>query len=339
MLKYDVEIVGPTFGNGIWRPCDTNEMHYIGIPGLLYPRGYRMFQQLIKATTGAIIYALKPRPTSFGVGLIKKLGSNISLALDIDDWEVGFYLAQGRQARITDILRELRYPNAYLYTLLIEKIVKFADVITTSSDFLAEKFRGIKVPHGRDTNLFNPKRYRNWREDFRKKNGLQDKKVIMFLGTPRPHKGLEDLVDAVDVIQQRNLVIYIIGAGRENGYYWRKFHEKIKKKTLIIEPMISFNEIPFYLSVADLVVVPQRKSTATIGQVPAKLFDAMAMAKPIISTAVSDIPAILDNCGIVVPPGDVQQLANSIRRLVNDTRLCSELGSKARQKCIRNYSF
>jgi glycosyltransferase involved in cell wall biosynthesis len=42
---------------------------------------------------------------------------------------------------------------------------------------------------------------------------------------------------------------------------------------------------------------------ATVGQIPAKLFDAMAMAKPIVATDVNDFAGILDGCGLVVKPG------------------------------------
>jgi len=38
----------------------------------------------------------------------------------------------------------------------------------------------------------------------------------------------------------------------------------------------------------DVVIIPQRENFATLGQMPAKVFDAMAMAKPTIATNVSD---------------------------------------------------
>ena len=36
-----------------------------------------------------------------------------------------------------------------------------------------------------------------------------------------------------------------------------------------------------------------------VGQVPAKLFDAMALGRPVVSTRVSMIPEILDGCGLI----------------------------------------
>jgi len=54
-------------------------------------------------------------------------------------------------------------------------------------------------------------------------------------------------------------------------------------------------------------------------------FDAMAMANPIVATEVSDLPQILDGCGIVLEPDSPEALAEAIETLVEDERLQSEL--------------
>ena len=72
----------------------------------------------------------------------------------------------------------------------------------------------------------------------------------------------------------------------------------------------------------------------------AKLFDAMAMAKPIISTNVSDIPEILQDCGWIVEPENPEQLAKTTIKYVLDHPVeAKEKGQKAREKCKREYSW
>ena len=51
----------------------------------------------------------------------------------------------------------------------------------------------------------------------------------------------------------------------------------------------------------------------------AKILDAMAMAKPIIATNVSDIPEILDNCGWIVEPENPEQLSKSIQYVLGNS--------------------
>ncbi len=102
---------------------------------------------------------------------------------------------------------------------------------------------------------------------------------------------------------------------------------------------IPFDDVPRYLVAADVVAVPQRATPDTLGQVPAKLFDAMALARPIVSTSVSMIPEILDGCGLIVPPGDVAALARMLGALLDEPARAAELGRRARERCELRYSF
>jgi len=102
---------------------------------------------------------------------------------------------------------------------------------------------------------------------------------------------------------------------------------------------IPFDDVPRYLVAADVVAVPQRATSDTQGQVPAKLFDAMALARPVVSTAVSMIPEILDGCGLVIPPGDVRALAAALQQLLGDRATAEALGRRARARCEELYSF
>jgi glycosyltransferase involved in cell wall biosynthesis len=104
-------------------------------------------------------------------------------------------------------------------------------------------------------------------------------------------------------------------------------------------PWVPFDDIPMLLSAADVVAVPQRKTSDTIGQVPAKLFDAMALGRPVVSTRVSMIPEILEGCGLLVEPGDVPALAAAIARLLDAPAEAQALGDRARERCVERYSF
>ena len=100
-----------------------------------------------------------------------------------------------------------------------------------------------------------------------------------------------------------------------------------------------FKDTPKFVAAADLVVLFQSASPAAQGQLPAKVFDAMSMAKPIIASSVSDLPVILEGCGEIVEPGDVDSLARAIAVLLDDPGRASELGRRARQKCLAEYSY
>ena len=88
-----------------------------------------------------------------------------------------------------------------------------------------------------------------------------------------------------------------------------------------------------YLAAADCVVIPQKATNDTLGQMPAKIFDAMAMGKPIVSTRVSDIPEVLGEHGLLVDPDNPHQLAETIDRLLKNEDEARARGQKLRERC------
>jgi colanic acid/amylovoran biosynthesis glycosyltransferase len=82
-------------------------------------------------------------------------------------------------------------------------------------------------------------------------------------------------------------------------------------------------------SVFALAAVPSRIG---VDGVPVALIEAMAVATPPVSTALSGIPELVrdDETGLLVEPGDVTGLVDALRRLLTDERLRARLGESAR---------
>jgi glycosyltransferase involved in cell wall biosynthesis len=97
-------------------------------------------------------------------------------------------------------------------------------------------------------------------------------------------------------------------------------------------------ELPIWVALADVICIPSRDIPGTWGQIPAKLFDAMSMARPIVSSSVSDMARILEGCGLVFPGGDVAALSAQLARLCQAPELGRQLGEAARTRAIAQYS-
>lgn len=351
--KYDVEIVGPTFfGKGIWSPvANDKSIVYKTVDFDKSLKQLIKLKKLYKIIDGDIIYANKPLFTSFGIGLIKKLLTKKPLILDIDDWEVGLRKKQYHKKGFIEKLKYLKKKllkfkffifkkeSIYWFINVLEKLTRIADKITVSSSFLKKKFGGTIIWHGRDENVLNPKNYP--KQSFRKKYKIKDnQKIIMFIGTPRPYKGVEDLIEAVSINRNTHLLLFIIGVGSDK--YCQnllRFGKKKLKKRFITYGLQPFKKIPEFLSIADIIIIPQRKSYSTIGQIPAKVFDAMAMAKPIIATDVSDLPEILKGCGLIVEPDNPLKLSEAIDNLISNPEEATLMGQKARKRFEEKYSW
>jgi glycosyltransferase involved in cell wall biosynthesis len=216
----------------------------------------------------------------------------------------------------------------------MERMMGLADGITVASRFLERRFGGVLIPHVRDTDRWAPGRVDP--DPARERLGVDKERVVMFLGTPRAYKGVLDLAAAVARIGRSDVVLALVGTepDSETGRAVIAQHPGAR-----LIGRIPIAQVPAYLAAAHLVVVPQRDSSDTRGQVPAKLFDAMALGRPIVSTRVSMIPEILEGCGLLVEPGDVAGLAAAITRLLDRPDEARALGEAARRRAVERYSF
>lgn len=348
---YEVEIISPVYGEGIWKPVanDGNVTYKdIKVKGML--RAYRHFWREVKLIDGDVIYASKPVFASYDVGLIKKWLCKRPLVLDIDDWDLGFSINDIKEGnsgnalrRIVFILRSLRNAlrspnNSFLWEVFNEKLVKIADEITVSNNFLRKKFGGTIIWHARDTKVFDPSKFdKNY---LRERYGIaKTEKTVVFCGTPRPYKGIEDLIEALKYVHGVSLILVGMNDGKYCQYLTLKAESELGSKRFRALGFQPFSEIMHFLSMSDVVVIPQRKGFETVGQTPAKLFDAMAMAKPIITTNVSDLHEILGDCGWLVEPGQPNELAKAISYVIDHPKEAKDRGQQARERCKALYSY
>jgi glycosyltransferase involved in cell wall biosynthesis len=329
----DVEVVGPCGGDRVWEPMAFERIPCRVLAGGKLARFAASLPRFLKSADGDLLYASKPRLTSAGIGYLKRLSARRPLLLDIDDWEVGFFLRSGFWGTVGRALN-VANPTGLPWTWLMERLRGLADAITVASRFLERRFGGTLIPHVRDTDAWRPGAVDP--DEARRRLGVDKQRVVMFLGTPREYKGVQDLCGAVSRLGRPDVVLTFVGTdpASETGRALAASHPGIR-----LTGRIPFADVPRYLVAADVVVVPQRDTSDTRGQTPAKLFDAMALARPIVSTRVAMIPEILNGCGILVPPGDVCALSEAISQVLDHPEEAAALGARARERCVAEYSF
>lgn len=338
---YEIELIGPAFGGRIYEPY-RDEFTYkseMFDEGWWQTRWKRRFCSLYKSMakpyrmiTGDVVYAFKPRPSSFGTGLLRKCLGKRPLVLDIDDWDAQEYFAASWPRKCRKLL-QLGDPWNIWYARGLEPLVRLADERTVNSSFLQARYGGVKVWSAVDCVSFDPDRYD--RRALRQGRGVDQKTILLFAGKPTPHKGLREVCQALQRIGSPQLQLMIVGPKNDHlAELLAAYPEQI-----IYAGSQPHRLMPEFLSLADIVILAQQKTPYAEAQVPGKLFEAMAMAKPIVATAVSDLPEILAGCGWVIPPADAGSLADSIRKILDDPDKAASTGRKARQKCLENYSL
>ncbi|MBD2627085.1 glycosyltransferase family 4 protein [Trichormus variabilis] len=342
-LNHQVEILGFIFGQEA-AVIPKSEIMVTYFQGYNYPKFLKSGSQLLKKLDGDIIYAMRPKPTTFGLALLQKLKTNQPIVLDIDDWELSWYGGEKWQYSVSpkqlyrDIFKPdgaLRQPDNPFYLKMMEGMTHKANAITIHTKFLQERFGGVYLPNGKDTELFNPNHHDP--EKSRVDYGLSEYRILMFPGAPRPYKGVEDVLRALELLNEPDLKLVIVG-GSPYDDYDAQLSEKWGR-WIIKLPKYPATEMPKIVAAAHVIVVPQRNTTAALAQFPLKLTDGMAMAKPVLATRVGDIPEILDETGYLVDPESPAQIAEQIKLIFADLDAANQRALKARDRCVTKYSI
>ena len=334
----EVTVIGPQFSSQLY-PLPPQNLKVVAIPARRSLRYAASLSKLLSQINGDVIYAIKPRPTSFGTALLKRTFSKQPIIVDIDDWEMSWF--EPYRPKLKQLARDmlkpmgaLHNPEHSLYLEWMERCIDKADGASVTTHFLQKRFGGHYLPNGKDTQIFDPDQYSSALS--REKYDLAPYKVLMFPGTARPHKGLEDVLTALDQLDWPDLRLVIVGGRRPDGYEDELFERW--GRWLIKLPRFPIDEMAEVVAAAHVVVVPQRDVATAKAQFPLKLTDGMAMAKPIIATRVGDIPEILSDGGYLVAPKSPPQIAQQIAHIFQDLEAANRVGRRARDRCIEHYS-
>jgi glycosyltransferase involved in cell wall biosynthesis len=159
---------------------------------------------------------------------------------------------------------------------------------------------------------------------FRKKYGLGDSFVILFMGRLTRLKGLHDLIKAMDFVLERapNAKLVIAGTPIGTDNVWRKLMEKHASNIVFVGTILGQEKIDAFAA-ADVFAVPSIDQA--IGTV---YLEAWCCGKPVISADTPIMEEIIghEDKGLLVRFGDVKGIADAILRLKEDETLRITLG-------------
>jgi glycosyltransferase involved in cell wall biosynthesis len=105
---------------------------------------------------------------------------------------------------------------------------------------------------------------------------------------------------------------------------------------------VTTEEVGDYLRESTVTVLPCIVGgDGNVDALPTVLLEAMATARPLVSTALSGIPEIIDDGenGYLVEPDDVAGLADALARLFDDPERAAAMGVAGRKKAERLFSL
>jgi glycosyltransferase involved in cell wall biosynthesis len=329
--EFKIHIIGRGSTDNIWAPiCSDTSIEYrfyqVNSAVEFFCRRAAIARHLVE---GDIIYACKPLNMPFSLALQARKILSKRFLLDIDDWEIGFLFGSLYREIQFYKINWFRNVNSPFYTRLLDRRIREADAITVSNRFLQARYGGYWLPQARDEML--------WSEALASRHH-DGPPTVIFLGTPREHKGVDLLLQAWGKVLHPSARLQIIGMADDNPLAL-KVPQAVRSRIDFVKS-IDHSQVPLALSTATVIAIPQRDSRASQGQLPMKLIEAMAAGRAIISTSVGDIPAWLaEGAGLVIPPDNVDVLARGLQYLLDNPQQGEEMGQRARQRFLRFGSF
>ena len=167
--------------------------------------------------------------------------------------------------------------------------------------------------------------------------GLTGKTVIGYVGTHGMAHALDKVLDAADLLQDRDDIAFLfVGGGAQRQALEARGRNMANVHFLPPQPRERMTAI---WSVCDVALVPLRDTPTFRTVIPSKIFEAMAMGLPILmSLPKGEAMAIITkfDCGLTVPPEDPTRMAGAIGQLANDPALRQRLGNNG-ISAVRNY--
>ena len=348
MAKYlagvhEAEIVGPRLW-GAANPMYAGEFAFraVDCPRIYrFPEYFREVRKLARAATGDVIVTMKAFGGNLPAALQAKQDRGFRVVAYLDEWDGAVAASWTPAERLRNWLRDWAHPCNNVYVPRVERRLAECDLRLVTTRFLQDKFNGRIFHIGVDVDYFRPQDPGKVAA-LKTELGLQGRKLVVFGGVVRPHKGVEVFAEALARLGRPDCALVILGPLNEHVQELMRhpvYGQFIQCPAVDAETTQRIHrEMPLFLGLGDALIVPLADTLLARSQMPCKVFEAMAMGKPIIASSVSDLPEVLAGCGKLIAPERADQAAETLAEVFDHPESSRQMGACARARCVEAYS-
>lgn len=169
--------------------------------------------------------------------------------------------------------------------------------------------------------------------------------VLSYIGGIGTDRNLELVTRALPLLISKIHNVHLLLVGKNQGRTIDRLRELADSLgvsgyvTFVGE--VPFEHVPAYMGLSQVGIVCHMPSLHTHTTTPHKLFQYMAMAKPVIVTDVRPLRRIVEseNCGFVVHWDDPEEMAEAILRLYEDPEYARQVGANGQQAVREKYNW
>ncbi|MGA9381059.1 MAG: glycosyltransferase [Phormidium sp.] len=194
----------------------------------------------------------------------------------------------------------------------------------------------VVVPSSVDTSVFNPELYQPKR--------LFDGFTLGFIGVLYLWQGLDFLLETLREVRDEGLDISlaVVGGGQMREEWEAKAGELGLFPHVKFVGQVTPDLVPQYIAGFDIGYSGQiRMQIGTMYHSPLKIYEYMAMAKPVVASAFEDAQRTIRDgeSGFLFQPGDRESLKVALRKAYESRHSLPEMGRKAREEIVANHSW
>lgn len=160
---------------------------------------------------------------------------------------------------------------------------------------------------------------------------------VGYFGRMVESKGVLDLIEAMSQLPAQ-VELVLIGDGDLLPRLESRIAELGLTSRVTIRPRVPSGDVAAEMRRLHAFVLPSRTTPRWKEQFGRVLIEAMASGVPPIGSDSGEIPHVIGDAGLIFPEGNVEGLANQIRRLIDQPALREELARKGRQRALDHYT-
>jgi glycosyltransferase involved in cell wall biosynthesis len=179
--------------------------------------------------------------------------------------------------------------------------------------------------------------------EIRRRYGLEDSKVVIYIGTMRKERYLDVLIHALSKVRagKENLKLLMVGDGDDKSNLERLSDDLGIKDDVIFTGRVYFNEVPNFIAAAYIGVSPIPPLSFYKVSSPINMFEYLAMAKPVVAN--EEIPeqeeVIQESKGGILVKFEEGSFADGIIELLNNPERAREMDRKGREWVVKKRSY
>ena len=232
--------------------------------------------------------------------------------------------------------------EAYLNMYILHK----ADLVLPTTRWMKADFanKGIErskmMPYPNGIDL---RRFSNADGEIRKKWGLEDSKIVIYIGVMDKLRHLNVLIHAFSKVRENkeSVKLLMVGDGTDKTNLEKLASELGIKDDVIFTGQVYFDEISNFIASADIGVSPIPPLDFYKLSSPIKMLEYMAMEKPVVAN--EEIPEhkeVIEECGGgILVSFTPEAFAQAIIELLDNPEKAKEMGEKAHEWVTKNRSY